>query len=192
MFVWRTHHGDGFYPVYRQQPRYGASQNVEVGTCSVDSGLLCIVPVEAIRQMNGVELEHVFSGFKNGVVLDATAIPEANGEGNVQFGGYRIVTDDVDEEVSNIEEKDRRMSQNGLTRLPDLLAKAVAAGYRFAFVGHGEARVQTPEAKEYVVSLSGATFPFGCSCPGYFYRNRCKHQASVEQLTALVTFPQGG
>ena len=83
-------------------------------------------------------------------------------------------------------------TQNGLTRLPDQLAKAVAAGYRFSFIGVGEARVQSPEGKEYVVSLSGATFPAGCSCPGYFYRGRCKHQASVEQLTALVTFPQGG
>lgn len=95
MFIWRTAFGDGHYPVYHQHPQYGAIQNVEIGTCPVDSGLLCIVPVEALRRLHpdnpGIIIE---VGINYGVVLDATAIPEANGEGNVQFGPYRIVPGD--------------------------------------------------------------------------------------------------
>ena len=52
-------------------------------------------------------------------------------------------------------------------------------GYRFRFVGEGESLVPKPDDTLYSVSLTGATFPLGCSCSGGRLLGRCKHVAIV-------------
>ena len=52
-------------------------------------------------------------------------------------------------------------------------------GYRFRFTGEGEALIRKPDDTLYTVSLTGATFPLGCSCSGGRLLGRCKHMAIV-------------
>ena len=54
-------------------------------------------------------------------------------------------------------------------------------GYRIRFTGDGEAIVRHPDPAKgpYRVSVTGHTFPMGCTCMGFQYHGRCKHVAVV-------------
>lgn len=59
----------------------------------------------------------------------------------------------------------------------DLAAQMGLEGYRVRFIpdSEGEAIVKTPRLTLHTASLTGATLPPGCSCPGYRHRSHCKH-----------------
>jgi hypothetical protein len=68
-------------------------------------------------------------------------------------------------------------------RNPSTLATTLARqGYQFRFATEGEALVFKPDGVVYTVSLSGAVFPEGCSCPAGKHALRCKHRIIVENF----------
>jgi len=83
-FVWSTAYGDGSYPVY-------TNAGSKVGSCSVDAGLLSVIPYDLFQSKRAAAL---------GVVVDVTRDCVASvDDSNVMIGTqFTVITKEDEEE----------------------------------------------------------------------------------------------
>lgn len=96
-FVCGTAYGDGFYSLKKK--------GIEVGGCGVDSGMLAIIPVALLKRWKSKKgytgKQDNFGGVF--VTLEKDSEIEFNGNGNFEFGDFKMVTDDSDSDDDETE-----------------------------------------------------------------------------------------
>ena len=83
VFIFKTRYGDGIYPVFEN--------DVKVGECGVDAGLLSFIPAELISVINADDGLGVWVSTQGGA-YDLCKM------GDVSAGSIRVMTSDFDDD----------------------------------------------------------------------------------------------